>query len=222
MSLDQILDSLVNMVTIKIPIYLIPYFLIFYSYFNTIFETIATHIIRFINNVDESFRMKYMGFFTLSDTVCIPYILNSKSKVSVEPDWIYEFTKKTFIHLEFGHHIQNKRLPFIGASLAYVDETDNINMGDLSEWIMEQNICANNELVPLKILVSAWKYSNDETLLLNFENMYLTVITEEGDELVYNVDTSELVIDAKDIIEKDSIEKDSIEKDNIEESKKDA
>jgi hypothetical protein len=172
--------------------------------------------------------MKYMGFFTFSDTICIPYILSSKSKVTVEPEWIYEFHSKSFIHLEFGHHIKHKRLPFIGASLAYIDETNNINMGDLSEWIMEQNICANNELVPLKILVAAWKYSTDNTLFLNFENMYLTVITEEGDELVYNVDTSELVIDSKDLISVEEInenkegKKETEDAEETEESKKNA
>jgi hypothetical protein len=206
MSLDQILDDVVNLITIQIPIYFIPYFLLFYSFFHAFYEKISVNMMYIINSLDESFRMKYMGFFTLSDSICIPYILTSKSKVTVEPDWIYEFVNNTFIHSEFGHHIQHKRLPFIGASLAYVDETKMINMGDLSEWIMEQNISAQDGLVPLKVLVAAWKYCVDETLLFNFENMYLTVITEEGDEHVYNVDTSELVIDTKDLLSEEKPE----------------
>jgi hypothetical protein len=198
MSLDTILDtiltSLYNFFVYKIPIFFAPYLLRIILYFHNLFTYINEIIHNIINGVRDSLSKKYLCFFKLSDVDYITYTINNNSTFTEEPEWVYDFETKVFSVFEFGHHTSVSHLPYIGASLNYIYENKSKCVGDLSEWIVEQKVNSMDSKIPFQILAAAWKYSFDKTIVISYKNIYLSVITEDGDEITYSLETNKEVV----------------------------
>lgn len=191
--LDNILTTLYNFFVYKIPMFFAPYLLRVLIGFYELFGYINELIHCIIHGVRDSVSKKYLCFFKLSDLDYTTYIINNSSLFTEEPEWIYDFETKVFSLLEFGHHSSLSHLPYIGASLNYVSKINSKSIGDLSDWIVEQKVNSLDANVPFQILVSAWKYSLDKTIIVNFKNVFLTLITEEGEEITYSLETNKKV-----------------------------
>jgi hypothetical protein len=191
--LDNILTTLYNFFVYKVPMFFAPFLLRFICYINAYLSYMNEIIHCIIHGVRDSLSKKYLCFFKLSDIDYITYVINNSSLFTEEPEWVYDFDSKVFSLLEFGHHTSLSHLPYIGASLNYVSNINSKSIGDLSDWIVEQKVNSSDAKVPFQILVSAWKYSVDKTIIINFKNVFLTLITEEGEEITYSLETNEKV-----------------------------
>jgi hypothetical protein len=192
--LDTILTTIYNFFVYKVPMFLAPYLLRIIFYFHNLFTYINEIIHCIVNGIRDSLSKKYLCFFKLSDVDYITYTINNNSTFTEEPEWLYDFESKVFSVLEFGHHTSVSHLPYIGASLNYIYENKSKCIGDLSEWIVEQKVNSMDSKIPFQILVAAWKYSFDKTIVISYKNMYISVITEDGDEITYSLETNEEVV----------------------------
>lgn len=209
MSLDNILDTvlttLYNFFMYKIPMFFTPFLLRFICYLNDLLAHMTELIHCIIHGVRDSLSKKYLCFFKLSDIDYSTYVISNNSLFTEEPEWIYDFESKIFSLLEFGHHNSLSHLPYIGASLNYISKFNSKCIGDLSDWIVEQKVNSLDIKIPFQILVAAWKYNLDKTIIINFRNVYITFITEDGDEVTYSLETNEKV-DLPIIAEEDAVE----------------
>jgi hypothetical protein len=110
---------------------------------------------------------------------------------NIDPEWLYDISVNSFYHIPSANFRESEHISFIGASLNFGGHD---TIGDMSEWIMEQKVYSNDIPLPLQILVSSWRYSFDGVLMSNFENYHLHAITEEGDDIVYDLKTGKEII----------------------------
>lgn len=202
MSTDSILDQLTNVFynffVYKLPMFFLPFLLNIYTSIQNYYSYFCLFFKNIYNGIRDSLNTKYLAFFRISDVDYFPYIIYPNSKFSDEPQWIYDCDQKLFSLLSFGHHVSLSHLPFIGASLNHISESQSEVIGDLSEWIMEQRINSSDSAIPLQIMVAAWNYCTNNTLTVHFKDMYLTVITEDGEEHTYSLETEEEIINNSD------------------------
>jgi hypothetical protein len=198
MSSDTILDQLTTTIytffTLKIPMFLLPYLLKCYNIIETDIMILSNFLQKVFDGIRNSLNTQYLCFFKVSEYNYFPYIMYPSIKFSDEPQWIYDCEQKIFSLLSFGHHVSLSHLPFIGASLNYITDTRTELIGDLSEWIVEQRINSSDSVIPLQVLIAAWNYSTNKTLTLHYKNLYISVITEDGEEHVYSLENEEEII----------------------------
>ena len=118
--------------------------------------------------------------------------------------WIYDIHTKTFIKAGLVNDFNTYCIPLIGASLTrnvriYTDEPRTQSIGDLSEWVLDQKIYSTDDTIPLQVLVGAWAYCKHIMLHYNYPGYELTVMTMDGDEKVYDLETEEELISSNPI-----------------------
>lgn len=188
--LDEVLNTLHNFFMRKVPMFLAPYFLYFYVTILNFLEKVKVQFYKTQLAIQSSFSEEFLGFIKTSQDTYFPFLMNSSIKYSCDPVWIYNPSEKLFTFSELGHHASNRHLPFIGASVAFGNQT----IGDLSDWLMEQQVHAPDSTIPLQVLVSAWRYYYDNTFMYSYKDYTITVITEDGDERVFNLENEDELI----------------------------
>ena len=192
MSLDTMVDTisqtLLTWFTVSLPAFLLPKLLSFYIFMKTFFEVCKRQSLLSFNALYNSLDYRYIAFFKVNDRY-VPVMMNNTDKYTIEPSWIYNMDTQSFTHVESGLTRTKYNFPYIAASVTHNDEA----YGDMSEWIMEQSILSNDTLPPLQVLVSAWKYATENIFMYAFNDYKLLVITEDGDELTYDLETEQKV-----------------------------
>lgn len=193
MSIEFKLDILLNYIftwfTTTLPITVIPYIMSFYVYMTELLSAGFKQLCVTANAIQDSFDEKYIGYFEVGSKY-IPVLINKTDKYTTEPKWTYNMNTQFFSSCEIGHHTRTFNLPYIGASLSRKENNTYSLIGDMSDWIMEQKIYADDGIVPLQLMVSAWLYSKNGMLTFNYEHLYITLITDTGDEITYDVENS--------------------------------
>jgi hypothetical protein len=126
----------------------------------------------------------------------VPVIPNGLIMELDEDSYIYSSKRKVFSLKDAPNTdpVHMCHIPFIGASVCRITEDgQERDIYDLSEWIQEQRILAPQprSMIPLQVLVGAWAYYAQVKVPHGFKNMRLTVMTEDGDEKVFNLETEE-------------------------------
>jgi hypothetical protein len=186
--MDELYNKLVHWLTVSLPAFLLPKLLTLYICMKTVFDLCKQQTYLSFNALYASFGSRYIAFFKVNDQY-IPVFMNNSDKYTVEPSWIYNMDTCVFTHVDGGLRHQASNFSYIAASITRNNEAD----GDMSEWIMEQTVLSNNVLPPLQVVVSAWKYMSANTFMYSFNDYKVILITDEGDELTYDLATEKVV-----------------------------
>jgi hypothetical protein len=189
-AINNLVNSIISFFTYDMPMFLGPYILYSYVLIQKYLDKTKNQLYITSSAIRDSFYNEYLGFIKTSSDNYFPFLINSNTKYSCDPKWIYNPTTNVFTYSEIGLHSTNHNIPFIGASVAFGNQT----IGDLSDWIMDQKVHAPDAAIPLQILVSAWRYYYDKTLMFSFKDYTLTVVTEDGDEHTYNLENEEELV----------------------------
>jgi hypothetical protein len=150
----------------------------------------------------NSFQFEYIHYYQFNSTY-VPVLTNTTQINFLENSspWLYSVNKSTFYNLDELDSEQHKHLPMLGAVLSRLNlnssETEEVEeevIGDLSEWIQDQVVYTSNAMVPLQVLVCAWSYCKNQTLMYGYKNYTLTVMDLNGDEKVYDLETEEEIV----------------------------
>jgi hypothetical protein len=190
-TIDTTIDSILNFFCVSVPTFLFPRVLSFYVFVMNFLKFVMKQTFRTIKSIFESFMDITIGFYKNSDDSYTPIQFITKNTYNIDPEWLYDIEVNSFYHLASANYNDSKNIPFIGASLTFGGHD---TIGDMSEWLMDQKVYSNGLELPLQILVSAWRYSFDGVLMTNFENYHLHGITEEGDDVVYDLNTGQQII----------------------------
>lgn len=179
-----------------IPYSVITFLLSYYVSLQEIFDSIKQQAIVSIDALQSSFEDKYIEFYKMNNTTFIPVVATNKKLYNSEPTWIYNLKTKTFTLEEIGGHTSYP-IPFIGASVSYKrdDDSDITPIGDLSEWIMDQTIKGPDGVLPLQVLVGAWRYIHDKTLMISYDGFLFSGITCDGEEVKYDLKTENEIVE---------------------------
>jgi hypothetical protein len=198
MSLDQKIESISNsffgFLLWMLPTSAITGALNLYGSAYDIWGYVSHQTKRTVAAVQSSFDTPLLAFFK-TDTIYIPVAIQNTMRYSKLPDWIYDVDTKEF-SIPNTEEIQIKsfRLPFIAATLYHKKGDTEVELGDLSEWIGGQTVCAPDGIIPLQILVSAWMYMKESpTLLMNYDDLYLKVMDDSAEETMYHVESEKEV-----------------------------
>jgi hypothetical protein len=183
-TMDEMYQTLVNWFTVSLPAFLLPKLLAFYICMKTVFELCKRQTYLSFNALYASFDHRYIAFFKVNDQY-IPILMNSSDKYTIEPSWIYNIDTQSFTHVDGALTRQRISFSYIAASITRNGEP----FGDMSEWIVEQAVLSNNGLPPLQVVVSAWKYMSDNTFIYSFNDYKVILITDDGDEVIYDLAT---------------------------------
>jgi hypothetical protein len=165
-----------------------PYFLYSYAQLLKYFDKIKSQASITGYAIQNSFRNEFLAFVKCDNDRYFPFVMTSSTKYSCDPTWIYDNTKKSFTYTELGFHTTHS-LPFIGASLVYKDQP----IGDLSDWLMDQKVHGPVSTIPLQVLIGSWRYYFDRTLMFSFKDYRLEVVTDDGDEKTYDLETGQQI-----------------------------
>jgi hypothetical protein len=190
-SIDTLINGVVHFFLVSVPTFLIPHALSFYLFCMNFIKFVISQTFRTIKAIIESFMDVTIGFYKNSENTYTPVPFITKNVYNIDPEWLYDISVNSFYHIPSANFKESKNIPFIGASLNFGGHD---TIGDMSEWLMDQKIYSNTISLPLQILVSAWRYSFDGVLMTNFENYHLHVITEEGDDIVYDLNCGKEII----------------------------
>jgi len=221
MSLDSALDnvtkimlSFVKWTVTDLPIYLVPFFMNSYVTLMNMYKIVRKQSTLTLKAVLHSFQNEYIHYYQFNSTY-IPVVSNTTQMKFLENSspWLYSVSKSTFYNLDGLELDEHAHLPILGAVLSYVKttlsdteedpEVEEIIVDDLSEWIQDQNVYSLNIPVPFQVLVCAWSYCKNQTLMYGYKNYTLTVMDLNGDEKVYNLETGEELVQSteEDVVE---------------------
>jgi len=163
----------------------IPLCLTVYTRTHVLVEKIIKQTCKTTQAVLESFSENNQIFYyddSISKLPCESTSLECASQI-VSPTWSYKRgDTNDFIPLSSVNKTK-KRLPYLSSEL-----TNRQMSYSLSEWMETVRICSDT-LPPLRIIVSSWAIDTKHTIdLFNKDNPWkFNVITEDGDELCYEV-----------------------------------
>lgn len=204
--MDAQIEAFFHYLFVSLPMSCIPYLMATYVY-TVEFSQKAWKQTRISwGALYESFQDDYIRFYEVvnnSVVTHIPIVTKQQNMYNYQSKWIYSIREKTFVLCEIHHDASDHRLPFIGASLEMIENGKTEVVGDMSEWLMDQTVFAPSAAIPLQLLAAAWLYTAqtlDPTLVFTYKHMRMRVVTEEGEEKVYALDT-ETEIEEGEIVE---------------------
>ena len=106
-------------------------------------------------------------------------------------EWKYMVATNTFIKGGDTADYSEHSIDLIGAALSRRGQY----IGDLSEWILDQKVLSDSSVVPFQVIVGAWAYCNHITLEYNYPGHTITIMTMEGDEKVYDLQSGEEIVE---------------------------
>lgn len=203
MSIDETLDAFMNAVTNMLKrgaLKAVPYLLAAFALANELWAQILRQLTKSLLALRNSFYDEFVIFYFLegaqNKNMWVPVIPNGLIMELDDESYIYSPKRKVFSlkNVPTTDPVHMCHIPFIGASVCRITEDgQERDIYDLSEWIQEQRILASQprSMIPLQVLVGAWAYYAQVKVPNGFKNMRLTVMTEEGDEKVFNLETEE-------------------------------
>ena len=207
--MDGQIDAFFHYLFVSLPMACIPYLMAAYVY-SVEGLAKAWHQTKLsCRALCESFQDDYMRFYEVvnnSIVTYIPIVTKQQNMYNYQSKWIYSISEKTFVLCEIHHDVSTHRLPFIGASLEMLENGVTEVVGDMSEWLMDQSIFAPSAAIPLQLLAATWLYTAktlDPTLVFTYKNMRMRIVTEEGEEKLYALDT-EQEIEEGEVVETES------------------
>ena len=189
--IDYITHSIFYFVSHQVPMFCAPYFLYFYALFLKYLDKVKNQAKHTWFAIQNSFHEEFLGFVKCNNDQYFPFLMTSATKYSSDPVWIYDHNGQSFTYAELGFHATTRNLPFIGANLMY----KNNSVGDLSDWLMDQKVHGPDSTIPLQVLVGAWRFYFDRTYMFSYKDYSLTVITDDGEETTYNLETGKQSIE---------------------------
>jgi hypothetical protein len=191
MSIEEQIDFLISLIPYSIITFLMGQYIKLHDLWNAIKKQFYVSI----DALQTSFEDTYLEFYRVND-MYIPVVTSAnKRPYNSEPIWIYNLKRKTFTLEELGSH-SSYPIPFIGASLSYKNGLEEENpIGDLSEWIMDQSINGPDGVLPLQVLVGAWRYAQEKILMISYSGFIFSGITCDGDEARYDLKTEKEIVD---------------------------
>jgi hypothetical protein len=106
-------------------------------------------------------------------------------------EWQYMIKTNTFIKYGDREEFSEHSIDLIGASLSRGRQ----HIGDLSEWILDQKVLSDSSYVPFQVIVGAWAYCNHIELYYNYPGHTLTIMTMDGDEKTFDLQTGEEIVE---------------------------
>lgn len=148
---------------------------------------------RTVTAMIDSFHNERIYFYD-DGALYYPIVITNRNRQRLftgNHSWTYDVQKKQFIHEDYDGVTRTHRIPYLGASLLYtipdVGTCRQVQVGDLSEWIGEQTIQSSTNELPLQVLVSAWAYCQQLSIVVGYKGYQLTVMNEDGDEVSYSL-----------------------------------
>jgi hypothetical protein len=178
----------------------VPYFLAAFALADELWGQFVRQVSKSLNALRNSFNEDLVFFYYLEGThqknMWVPVIPNDLIMELDEDSYMYSPGRRVFSQYNVSSTtpVHTCHIPFIGASICRITEDgQERDIYDLSEWIQEQRILASQprSMIPLQVLVGAWAYSAQVKVTNGFKNMRLTVMTEDGDEKVFDLETEE-------------------------------
>lgn len=203
MSVDETLEALSNAVYNLLKrgaMGAVPYLLAAFALADELWANFLRQLTKSIVALRNSFYDEFVIFYFLegvqNKNMWVPVIPNGLIMELDDNSYIYSPKRKVFSLKDAPttDHVHMCHIPFIGASICRITEDgQERDIYDLSEWIQEQRILASQprSMIPLQVLVGAWAYYAQVKVSNGFKNMRLTVMTEDGDEKVFNLETEE-------------------------------
>jgi hypothetical protein len=175
----------------KLNIQWIPLCLTAYTRTHILVEKIIKQTRKTKQAIVESFSENNQIFYyddSISKLPCESTSLECASQI-VSPVWSYKKEDtNNFVHLSSISKTK-KHLPYLSSEL-----TNGQMRYSLSDWMETVRICSDT-LPPLRIIVSSWAIDTKHPIdLFNKDNPWkFNVITEDGDELSYDVVSGEQI-----------------------------
>ncbi len=149
---------------------------------------------RIVHAILESFKSDVIIFYHQGD-IFYPSVEkeNTLHKFMVgDAKWSYNVTKQRFTNLDTsGDEFAEHSIAFLGASVSRIVDDSTHFLGDMSEWILDQTVWSDSEDVPFQVLVGAWAYCHKVSLHYNYPGHTFTVMTLDGDEHTFDLQTSQ-------------------------------
>lgn len=149
---------------------------------------------RIIHAIHDSFKNDTIVFYQQSN-IYYPSVEKEHAlrKFMIgDAKWVYHVAEKLFVNLDTsGGEFTNHSIPFLGASVSRTEDDSTHFLGDLSEWILDQNVWSNSEDVPFQVIVAAWAYCHGISLHYNYPGHTFTVMTMDGDEKTFDLQTGQ-------------------------------
>jgi hypothetical protein len=207
MPIDQHIEAISNSV-FSFLLWLLPTSLIsssvsFYIISKEFLQNTYSQVCKTTSAIKDSFDPPLLAFFKYTD-LYLPVVVNGNAQYSTLPSWVYNVEAKEFT-IPNTEEIQMRacRLPFLSASLVHRKDGHETELGDLSEWLGEQNVYGPDGVIPLQVLVGAWMYSKQPpTLLMNYDNLYLKTMNELAEEFTFCVRTEKEIEEGEVVEEK--------------------
>jgi hypothetical protein len=173
-----------------LPMISLPYLMSLYTYLQSTFTSTLKRIRVIKNAILETFDNEFI-YYLHYDPYYIPFI-HRKSRflfLKGNIEWTYSVNDSIFFnHFTEDDEPQLYNINYIGASLRYyVNNSNYISIGDMSEWLLDQKVSINTKQIPLQVLVSAWAYSSGISLNHNYISYVVTIMDLEGNEHYYDL-----------------------------------
>jgi hypothetical protein len=178
----------------------VPYLFAAFALADELWAQLLRQLTKSILALRNSFQDDFVIFYYLegaqNKNMWVPVIPNGLIMELDEDSYIYSPKRKVFSLKDTPNTdaVHMCHIPFIGASVCRITEDgQERDIYDLSEWIQEQRVLASQprSMIPLQVLVGAWAYYAQVKVTNGFKNMRLNVMTEDGDEKVFNLETEE-------------------------------
>jgi hypothetical protein len=195
--MEQQIDAFFHYFLVSLPMSCIPYLMAVYVYSIEALTKVWHQSKISFGALRESFQDDYIRFYEVVNNTLVTYIpivTKQQNMYNYQSKWIYSISENTFVLCEIHHDVRTHRLPFIGASLEMFENGSTEAVGDMSEWLMDQSIFAPSAILPLQLLAAAWLYTAktlDPTLVFTYKNMRMRIVTEDGEEKLYALDTEQ-------------------------------
>lgn len=198
-SIDEFFNAVVNMMK-RGALVAAPYLLAAFALAMDLWGQTQRQIIKSLNALQNSFTEDSVIFYFLegngSKNMWVPVASNTLIMDLDKDSYVYSPSRKVFSYkyVPSTEIIHMCHIPFIGASVCRItDDGQERDIYDLSEWIQEQRILSSQprSMIPLQVLVGAWAHYAQVRVSHGFKNMRLSVMTEEGDEKVFDLETEE-------------------------------
>jgi hypothetical protein len=181
----------------------IPYILAALNLANDMWGKCVRQLGKSITALRNSFHDEVLVFYFLNSAettnTWIPVVTNNLIMELDEESYMYSMSRRVFgqYNVNDSDMVHMCHIPFIGASLCRITEDgQERDIYDLSEWIQEQRILSHHprSMIPLQVLVAAWAYYAQVRVSHGFKDMRLSVMTEDGDEKVFDLATEEEIV----------------------------
>jgi hypothetical protein len=154
---------------------------------------------RTFSAIKESLHQPILALYDVGSQY-VPVHVQNDVRYNKLPQWIYTPHTNEFSLLE-SDETRSARLPFIAASLYHKKGDVEIELGDMSEWIISQKVYAPDGVIPLQVLVAAWMYvQSPSTLLMTYDDLYIKVMNDSAEESMYHV-LSEKEVEEGEVVE---------------------